>query len=197
MESSPPPRRFAWKTLLLGALIGIGLGSVGLAALLLGSYAFFNQQAVKKIAESKELKPLLLRADFDWSVTDLQGNSVDMKQQLGKTTLLHFWNPTCVSCIAEIPGLNAFYDTFAPQGLSLVAVALHGEGDLAGDVAMHGIRFPVYAADRSDIPPVFNTHALPTTYLIDTEGFVTLHHTGAVDWTAGDAAAFLKRSLTP
>lgn len=197
MESSPPPRRFAWKTLLIGALIGIGLGGVGLAALLLGSYAFFNQQAVKKIADTKELKPLLLRADFDWAVMDLQGNSVDLKQQAGKTTLLHFWTPTCVSCIAEIPSLNALFDTFAPKGLSVVAVALHGEGDLAGDVAMHDIRFPVYSVDRSVIPPVFNSHALPTTYLIDTEGFVTLHHTGAVDWSSGDAGAFLERLLTP
>ncbi|MCF6287301.1 MAG: redoxin domain-containing protein, partial [Candidatus Hydrogenedentes bacterium] len=115
MKDTTPPkkinlRRFSWETLLVGVVLGIALFVGGIFAILLGSYTFFRKEAVTKMAELKELKPLLLRADLDWSVKDLNGDSVDLKAFEGQPLLLHFWNPTCVSCIAEIPSLNTLYD---------------------------------------------------------------------------------------
>lgn len=196
MDDTPSTkRRFAWKTLLVGILAGLAAGSVGLAVVILGAYAFFQEQAVKAMAEQKELKPLTLRADLDWTVTDLQGETVNLQSLSGQPILLHFWNPDCVSCLAEIPSLNALHDAFAPRGLAMVAVALHGDGDLGVDVAAHQIRFPVFAGKTANIPDVLSPSAIPTTFLVDEAGFIVLRHRGAVDWSKGDAADFLNHWL--
>lgn len=187
---------FAWKTLLVGAVLGVVVGVLGLSALVLGSYAFFQKKAVIKMAETKELSPLLLRADLEWSVTDIQGETVSMTSFSGRPLLLHFWNPTCVSCVAEIPSLNALYERFEAQGLAFAAVALHGEDSLAVDVAANDIRFPVYRGDLKGIPPVFKATATPTTCIVDPDGFIVLRHAGAVDWMAGDGPAYLERLTT-
>ena len=190
-----PKRGFAWKTLLIGLLIGLVGGTVGLAAIILGAYAFFQKEAVTAMAERKELQPLKLRANLDWTVTDLQGETVNLQTFGGQPILLHFWNPTCVSCIAEIPGLNTLYETFAPQGLTVVAVALHGEEDLSVEVARNDIRFPVYEGKTGTIPDGLRPTGLPTTYFIDAAGFIVLDHRGAVDWSSGDGADFLHHQL--
>jgi len=192
---SPSPRRFHWKTLLAGAVLGMVTGALALAALLLGSYAFFQKAAVTKMAEIKELEPLALRADLNWTVTDLRGAPFDMNRLDGQPLFLHFWTPSCVSCIAEIPGINALYDTFQDRGLAFAAIALHADDALAADVAAHGIRFPVYRGNSPDIPTVFKVRSAPTTYVVDRDGFIVLHHAGAVDWTAGDGHAYLEKVL--
>tara|TARA_R110001592_G_scaffold159604_1_gene391215 strand:+ start:223 stop:849 length:627 start_codon:yes stop_codon:yes gene_type:complete len=201
MDESPTPspasaRSFSWKTLLLGALLGIVLGIVGIIGTLLISYAFFQKAAVSKMADVKELKPLVLQSDFNWSVNDLQGAPVDLTALQGQLVLFHFWNPTCVSCVAEVPGMNALYDTYRDKGLNIVAVALNTEDDLAVDLADLEVRFPVYTIKREDIPPVFASQAIPTTFIVDQTGFVVFQHTGAVDWTTGDGGAFIEKFLT-
>ena len=202
MEETPAPapqskRPFPWKALLAGALIGIFVGIFSLTAVVLASYTFFQKAAVTRMAETKDLKPLLLRADLDWTVDDLDGQPVSMKTLAGQPLLLHFWNPTCVSCVAEIASLNALYDAFQAKGLAFAAVALHADDALAVDVAENKIRFPVYRGDSKTVPPVFTVTATPTTYVIDRDGFILLHHTGAVDWMNGDGPAFLERLLNP
>ena len=188
-------RRFSWKTLLVGVVLGIVLFIGGTFALLLGSYTFFRKEAITKMAEAKELKPLLLRADLNWSVKDLNGESVDLKTFAGHPLLLHFWNPACVSCIAEIPSLNSLYETFQAKGLTVAGIALYADDELAIDVAQYGVRFPVYSVDKEDIPSFFQLSATPTTFIIDQDGFVALKHAGAVDWSNGDGAAFVEALL--
>jgi thiol-disulfide isomerase/thioredoxin len=201
MEEKPTPtppseRRFSWKTLIVGAFLGIVIGAVGLAASILGAYAFFQKESVAKMAETKELEPLLLRADFDWSVKDLDGNATSLKALSGQPSLLHFWKPSCVSCVAEIPSMNELYEAFGAKGLNFAAIALQADEDLAVDVAEHGVRFPVYSADLNAIPPVFKIKGTPTTFVIDRDGLVILKHAGAVDWSAGDIGAYLDRLFT-
>jgi cytochrome c biogenesis protein CcmG/thiol:disulfide interchange protein DsbE len=196
MDTSSPTRRgFAWKTLVLGLLLGLVGGTVGLAALILGAYAFFQQEAVTAMAEQKELEPLHLRADLEWTVTTLDGTEVSMSTFSGQPLLLHFWNPSCVSCLAEIPSLNDLYETFAPAGLQVIAVAIQGDDGLARDVAAHGVAFPVYAGSTATLPAGLRPTAIPTTYLIDRTGFIHLAHRGAADWSRGDTADFLRHWL--
>ena len=132
--------------------VGIFVGAIGLIAITLITFLFFQKEASQKMAETKELAPLLLKADFDWSVEDLNGNPVSLSTFAGQPLLLHFWNPSCVSCLAEIPSINDLYDNFGERGLAFAAVAIEADGDLAVDVAENDIRFPVYRGDTKTPP---------------------------------------------
>ncbi len=183
--------RSAWKLLVAGGCLGTFLGAAALLTALLVAYGFFQQKAVQKMAETKELKPVQLRADYVWEVKSVDGAALSLESLKGKPLFLHLWRPGCVSCVAEIPGINALYDATAPLGMQFVAIALGEVDDLDGELQMHGVKFPVYTVEGDKLPPVFSTASTPTTYIIDKAGFIVYSHSGGVDWNSEDGKAFV------
>lgn len=195
-SESPTTPRSPWKLLVAGGCLGCILGAAALLATLLIAYGFFQQKAVQKMAEVKELKPVQLRADYGWAVKRSDGSPLSLESLKGKPIFLHFWRPGCVSCVAEIPGINALYETCAEKGMVFVAVALDAPEDLDGALQMDGVLFPVYTVDVASIPPVFATTSTPTTWIIDKAGFIVYSHAGAVDWNSEEGRAFVESRCT-
>jgi thiol-disulfide isomerase/thioredoxin len=184
---------FSWKTFLAGGCLGVVLGCGLLLGGLLTAYNFFYTQSVTKMAETKELRPVEFRADYAWTLTGLDGAALDLQSLQGRPIFLHLWRPECVSCLAEVPGVNALYAAFDDRGIAFVSVALDPEDDLAATLGMHDVRFPVYTAATKDLPDAFKTSSTPTTYIIDSAGFIVYRHAGAVAWDSPDARDFLER----
>jgi len=164
-----------------------------LAGGFLVAYNFFYTQSVTKMAESKELKPVVLRGDLDWAVTGVDGTTLDLQSLDGDVIFLHLWRPECVSCVAEIPGVNALYQAFASRGVAFVSIALDTDDTLAGALSVHDVQFPVYTLGDTKLPAMFEAHATPTTFILDSAGFIVYQHAGAVEWDTPDARAFLER----
>lgn len=183
------PTRSAWKPFLAGGCLGIVLGAVLLMGAFLIAYNFFYTQSVTKMAEAKDLQPVRIRADFNWSLAGADGATLDLHTLQGRPIFLHLWRPECVSCLAEIPGLNALFREFEGKGIAFVSVSL--DADPAAALADHDVHFPVYTAGAGGIPAPFHTLSTPTTYIIDSAGFIVFRHTGAQDWDSPDARDFL------
>lgn len=190
-----PPRRALWKPLLASGCLGVVLGAAGMIGSLLGAYAFFYEGAMKKIVESKEMKPVQLRADYAWEVLDMDGGSLDLRSLKGKPIFLHIWRPECASCLAEVPGVNALYAALAPKGVAFVSVALDAtDNDLDVAQGVREVQYPIYTLPEGGyLPEVFNTISTPTTYIIDPSGFIVYAHSGAVNWDSPDGRDFLER----
>lgn len=189
----PPERpRPAWKLLVAGGCLGAFFGAAALLTALLVAYGFFQQKAVQKMAETKELKPVQLRADYAWDVKSVDGAALSLASLKGKPIFLHLWRPGCVSCVAEIPGINALHEAFAAKGMQFVAIALGKVDDLDGELQMHGVQFPVYTVEGDKLPPIFSTTSTPTTFIIDQKGFIVYSHSGGVDWNSDDGRAFVE-----
>ena len=191
--SAPSAPRPLWKPLLAGGCLGMFLGAFLLMAGFLVAYNFFYEKSVTAMAEAKVLEPVRLRADFAWTATGTDGALLDLQTLQGRPVFLHLWRPECVSCVAEIPGINALFQEFQGQGVAFVSVALDAGGDLDAALVTHDVQFPVYTLPAGKLPDFIETRATPTTYIIDAAGFVVYAHTGAVNWDTEDARAFLER----
>jgi peroxiredoxin len=54
----------------------------------------------------------------------LDGEKIDMQDLKGKAVLVKFWATSCVTCVQQMPDTESYYETYHPQGLEVIAVAM-------------------------------------------------------------------------
>jgi peroxiredoxin len=67
------------------------------------------------------------KADYNFTVRDMNGASVKLSDFKGKVLLVNFWATWCPPCKAELPGLIELYDRYKDEGL--VVLGISGDDD--------------------------------------------------------------------
>ncbi|MEP0986933.1 TlpA disulfide reductase family protein [Ekhidna sp.] len=120
----------------------------------------------------EEKKPV----DYDFWLEDMEGHRLSFESFKGEVIFLNFWATWCPPCIAEMPDIHALFK--GNQVAEFVMVSMDQDEMKAKSFIMKkGFEFPVYFL-RSSLPETYNTHSIPTTYLIDKEGFVRVENHG-------------------
>jgi peroxiredoxin len=150
----------------------------------------------KAVTPADELIPAGLRkAAPDFSVTDLDGKTVTLRQYRGKVVLLDFWAVDCGGCRVEIPWYVEFDRKYRGQGLQLVGLDMYGESPamIRPFMAKSGMTYPV-AVGTDALGAEFGLQAMPLTLLVDREGRIAVSHAGIVDRAAfeGDIQELLR-----
>ncbi|MCC5809281.1 MAG: TlpA family protein disulfide reductase [Ectothiorhodospiraceae bacterium] len=120
----------------------------------------------------------------DVTFTTLDGDAIQLSELRGAPTLVTFWATTCVTCIQEIPYLQAMQRDYSDRGFNVIAVAM--EYDPPNQVrALAEARELIYpvAMDRDGgIARAFGDVRLtPTTFLIGPNGQVLQRRLGMFD----------------
>lgn len=55
---------------------------------------------------------------------DPSGGAIDLNQKRGRFMLVNFWATWCPPCVEELPLINAFFKTHAPQGWQVLGLAV-------------------------------------------------------------------------
>lgn len=117
-----------------------------------------------------------------FEVTGLDGKRFTLAGSRGKVILLNFWATWCGPCRAEIPDLvelqNKYKERF--QILSLVVDDDDAEA-IKKFVEKSGINYPVALAGDELRMQYGGIPALPTSFLLDTEGRIVQKHEGLRD----------------
>ena len=129
------------------------------------------------------LKPL--RVSPDATAYDLSGQPVTLQSFRGKVLLVNFWATTCTICAAELPEVIATYQTYAPRGFEIVAVAM--SYDPAWLVAEYATKkrlpFKVALDTQGDIERAFGgIEGTPTSFLIGKSGEILEKIVGRPDF---------------
>ncbi len=103
----------------------------------------------------------------------------------GQVVLLEFWATWCKPCEEVFPKLKTLYETYASQGLVILALTRHflayggsqhsqaEELQLMRDfVRKHAVDFPVGVSEDERMQSVYGATALPSLVLIDRSGIV-------------------------
>ncbi len=114
----------------------------------------------------------------DFKLTALDGKPITLAALQGKVVLLNFWATWCGPCRAEVPDLVALQDRYSGR-LQIIGLNVDDEeADIKQYVEETGINYPV-AMTSNDVRVQFGgIPALPTSFVLDTEGRVVQKHVG-------------------
>jgi len=115
----------------------------------------------------------------DFKLTGLDGKPVTLADSKGKVILLNFWATWCGPCRAELYDLIDLQAKYKErfQILSLI-VDDDDPGTIQAVVEKYGINYPVALAPNDIRMQYGGIAALPTSFLLDTEGRIVQKHEG-------------------
>jgi len=121
----------------------------------------------------------------DFALQTIEGDELQLSSLRGRVVLLNLWATWCVPCLKEMPDLNEMHQELSPEGLTVVGLTIDGEDKPVIDrfVQRLGVTYPVVYGSVEAAQSVLGTNAvpiLPTTLLIDREGYIIERIVGTV-----------------
>jgi thiol-disulfide isomerase/thioredoxin len=118
----------------------------------------------------------------DFKLTGLNGKLVTLADSKGKVTLLNFWATWCGPCRAEIPDLVELQNKYKDR-LQILGLVVDDDdpGAIKEFVEKFGINYPVAVATDDIRVQYGGIPALPSSFVLDTEGRIVQKHEGLRD----------------
>lgn len=120
-------------------------------------------------------------ANFEFTLFDMNGESVELADYAGDVILIDFWATWCAPCRIEIPGFIEMVETYGPEGFSVLGISIDDAPDaLQAYAAEMGMNYPVLIGDgRDDVKSAYGPIVgFPTALIIDREGNICHRHIG-------------------
>lgn len=117
-----------------------------------------------------------------FALEDINGATVELKSALKKgPVLIDFWATWCVPCLEQLAVLQHTQAEYAAKGLTIFAISVDNQKSAARVkpyVKGRTYSFNVLLDPNSDVARLYYAQTLPTTVIIDREGFIVYSHTG-------------------
>ncbi len=139
--------------------------------------AFAERFAAEFAPGGKLLKAGDMAPDF--SLQDLNGETVKLSQFRGRPVLINFWATWCGPCRLEMPEIEAAYQTYQKQGFAVLAVDVQEPPeDVRAFVEELRLSFVPLLDTAGTVFDLYQVRALPTSYFIDRQGRISAVHLG-------------------
>ena len=132
----------------------------------------------------------------DFTLQDLSGEPVSLRQHKGQIVLLDFWATWCAPCRRSIPELVRIQEKYRDQGLVVLGISVDdlqrtSVGTLLAFKKQYNINYSILLANRNVTRAYFGNGQMPipTLFVIDREGEV-------VDSIVGNDPRAVERSLS-
>lgn len=132
-----------------------------------------SADTVKTGIETSELTDTAQAEVFpamDFTVYDIDGNTVKLSDFYGKPILLNFWATWCPPCKAELPDFDAVYADYGEDVVFMMVNMTDGSRDTVESasafVSDNGYSFPVYFDRDLDAAYTYSASSIPMTVLI-------------------------------
>lgn len=168
--------------------IGNGIWILAILLILFTPIGFHARVLVNKVVaavispstvEEKEQETL---ADYNWSLVDMEGQSINLQSKKGNVILINVWATWCPPCVAELPGFIELYSDYKDK-VTFAFVANDEKDKVINFLEKKGYQLPVYF-QASATPTELESGSIPVTYIIDKEGKIVVNKTGAANWNS-------------
>ncbi len=131
-------------------------------------------------------------ADYDFELIDQEGNRKPFTDFKDKVVFVNFWATWCPPCIAEMPDINDLYNEINSDDIVFVLISFDDNFQKARDfVKKKEFDFPIYQL-ASPLPKVYESNAIPTTYVISPEGKIVVKKSGMAKYNTKKFRDFLE-----
>lgn len=134
----------------------------------------------------------------DFTLPSLNSKKVSLKDFRGKYIFLNFWATWCGPCIDEMPSMERVYQKFkSKKNFEMLAVSIDKGGAEVVEKfkAENKFTFTVLLDRDSEVAGAYGVMGIPSTYLIDPQGFVINRAVGARDWGTKESMEYFEKML--
>ena len=150
-----------------------------------------NYKLVSNLQEISDQSPAP-----QFTLSNLAGGKVDLKDFRGKLLLLNFWASWCGPCREEMPAMQRLYHMYKDVGFVILGVNVKDDKKSAiAFVKELKITFPIGFDPNGEVGILYGAWGLPVTYLIDAKGIALARAWGPADWYSAGARDLIKKLL--
>jgi len=107
----------------------------------------------------------------DFSLSDLDGNTVNFADFRGKNVYLNFWASWCDPCKEEMPDIEKTFDLYKDKDFVVLTVNTGEDKETVKSfIQNNGYTFPVLLDTNLDVAKLYKTNDIPVSFFINKEG---------------------------
>jgi peroxiredoxin len=126
-----------------------------------------------------------------FSLPDLTGKTVQLKDFRGTLVFLNFFATWCGPCREEMPGMDWLFRTHREKGLVVLAVNLQESAKTVRPfVQQLKLSFPTVLDAEGAVSRDYGVRALPVSFLIGRDGNIVWRAIGGRDWESSKARQY-------
>ena len=187
-----------------------GLGIVLAVGLLVFSPSFYRQLPpdaradlswdgfadvfVDEMAGFQVLNPPISTEGLEF--LDKDGQSLELSAFHGRVVLINFWATWCAPCLAEMPSLNRLQIALGGADFQIITIATgrNETADIESFFTNQNIsHLTRYRDPNLRLALALGAGSLPTTVLMDRDGFIIARLQGEADWDSEAAVLLIER----
>jgi peroxiredoxin len=117
----------------------------------------------------------------DFTLTDIDGNTVRLRDFRGKVVFINFWTTWCPSCRAEMPEIEAFRQQHEGDDVVILGIDL-GETaeEVRGYVESQGFGWTFLLDRDGTVAKAYGVKTIPASFFIDRKGIIRATVVGAM-----------------
>jgi len=119
---------------------------------------------------------------FIYKVRSLDGEALGVDIGIGTVTFISYWATWCPPCIAELPGIQKFYEAYGDR-VQFLLITNETPEVVQRFLDQKNYDLPV-VFPRMQPPKALYEPSIPTNYLIDQHGNIIIKEKGASNWNS-------------
>lgn len=164
---------------------------IALASLVAGAAAPRGSRSLSFDDAVKELdliRPSRQKLAEDFSLPMTEGRTFKLSEYRGKTVFVNFWATWCPPCREEMPAMEKLWLHYRERGLVVVAISVDRDPIVVAPfVKQAKFTFPIVLDPKMQAATAYGVRALPSSFLVDRNGYMTALALGPRMWD-GEAA---------
>ena len=134
----------------------------------------------------------------DWTLTNLEGETIQLSDYRGQYVVLDFWYVGCAPCVTAMPDIQRLKEQFDPAQVKVIGIEtrIADPEKLKTFLAKQEVDYEtVLAAEHEEVANAYRIYAYPTFLIIDPEGTIVHFHTGYTRDAFKKVQKILKKAL--
>lgn len=120
----------------------------------------------------------------NFALKTIEGKTISLSDYKGKVVIIDFWATWCGPCRKGVPDLVELKNTYGAKGFEVIGISVDRSNSISQVKPFaedFKINYPVVFTDEQTPGNYGGIQYIPTSFVIDQEGFVVSKHVGYVE----------------